>query len=368
MDAPFPFNLPLTSLTYMLLYLITFVTHHLAMHYVVAGCLSIVGFSFWYRQDEGALLHNPIVRVLRDWMPFALSAAITFGVAPLLFVQILVPLHFYTANLLLGWRWMVVIPALMAAFYLLYVLKSTWFERLRWWQRALVAGLNAGLFVFIGFCWTANHLVSSEPSAWTEAFASGELPLKVLPVVSRSLVWLSVAFVSMATLLTAQLAYLREGTATDDDLPTVGWLRWFAMAGLGTFGVASLAAIAFSQPGFGAVANLSGTLWLVLGILFWAGQIYLWHSDSQATSRRWIVPRLVLLPGMLFCGAVVRELIHVASIDYAATLAGQAEAGKVEGFWVFLITAVIVIGLMALTIRWVYQSFETEPAEVEPSE
>lgn len=362
---PFPFDLPMTSLTYMLLYLVTFVTHHLSMHFVVAGCLTIVGASVWYRTDQDALLANPVIKVLRDWMPFGLSAAITFGVAPLLFVQILEPYNFYTANLLLGWRWMVVIPALIAAFYLLYVLKSKWFERLAWWQRALVAAVNAGLFVFIGFCWTANHLVSSQPDAWPESFASGVLPVAVMQVVSRSLVWLSVAFVSMSTVVTAQLAYLREGTATDEDLPTVGWLRWLALAGLGLFALASLTAIGVSIPGFAAVNNISGYLWLVLGIVLWGGQIALWHSGAMATSRSWIGLRLGLLAGMLFCGAVVRELIRVASIDFAALIPKHEEAGEVQGFSLFLITAVIVVGLMTLSVWWVRQSYQPEEVDIE---
>jgi len=362
---PFPFDLPLTSLTYMLLYLATFVTHHLSMHFVVAGCLTIVGASIWYRGDRDALLTNPVIRVLRDWMPFGLSAAITFGVAPLLFVQILEPVNFYTANLLLGWRWMVVIPALIAAFYLLYVLKSSWFERLAWWQRALVAGVNAGLFVFIGFCWTANHLVSSQPDAWPETFASGVLPLAMVQVVSRSLVWLSIAFVSMASVVTAQLAYLREGTATDADLPAVGWLRWLALAGLGLFAAASLTAIGVSMPGFAAVNNGSGYLWLGLGVLLWGGQIALWHSEAMATGRGWIGVRLGLLAGMLFCGSVVRELIRIASIDFAALIPQHEEAGNVQGFSLFLVTAVIVIGLMSLSVWWVRQSFQTEQVDIE---
>ncbi|MBA2117266.1 hypothetical protein [Bremerella alba] len=364
---PFPFDLPLTSLTYMLLYLLTFVTHHLSMHFVVAGCLTIVGASIWYRTDNDALLANPVIRVLRDWMPFGLSAAITFGVAPLLFVQILEPLNFYTANLLLGWRWMVVIPTLIAAFYLLYVLKSSWFERLSWWQRALVAGVNAGLFVFIGFCWTANHLVSSQVEAWPETFATGVLPLVAGQVVSRSLVWMSVAFVSMASIVTAQLAYLREGTATDEDLPTVGWLRWFALVGLGGFAVTSLVAIGVSTPGFAAVNSGSGYLWLGLGVVLWGGQIVLWHSEEMAVSRRWIVARLALLAGMLFCGSVIRELIRVASIDFAAMIPKHEAAGEVQGFSLFLVTAVIVIGLMSLSVWWVRQAYQADEDASEPA-
>ncbi|MBI1246392.1 hypothetical protein GC197_00940 [bacterium] len=365
---PFPFDLPLTSLTYMLLYLITFVTHHLAMHYVVAGCLLIVGMSVWYRSDEDALVIDPVVRVVRDWMAFALSMAITFGVAPLLFVQLLLPVHFYTANLLLGWRWMVVIPTLIAAFYLLYVLKSHWFERLSWWQRALVAGLNAGLFVFIGFCWTANHLVASMPDDWPSAFETGVLPLAILPVVSRSLVWLSISFVTMASLVTAQLAYLREGTATDEDLPQVGWLHWLALAGLGAFGLAALAAIGFSKPGFASIASGSGALWIGLGFVLWGNLIYLWHSDAIAIDRRWILLRLGLLGGVLFCGAVVREMIQVSSIDFSKAMVKHEEAGEVGGFTLFLVTAVVVVGLIILIIRWLRESFQAEETQIDPQE
>ncbi|PQO38206.1 hypothetical protein [Blastopirellula marina] len=365
MELPFPFSLPLTSLTYEFLYLVTFVTHHFAMHYVVAGCLLILGASLWYRADEASLMANPVIRALRDWMPFGLSAAITFGVAPLLFVQLLFPKHFYTANLLLGLRWMVVIPALIAAFYLLYVLKSHWFERLRWWQRALVAGLNAGLFVFIGFCWTANYLVATQPEAWPETFASGILPIATLKVISRGAVWMSVAFVTMASLVVAQLAYLREGTATNDDLPTVSWLRWLALSGLGVFALAALGAIGFSTSGFAAITNGSGFLWVGLGIALWGGLIYSWISDASTTSKAWTLPRLGLVVGLLFCATVVRELVRVATIDYPALFAKHDAVGKVEGFYLFLITAVIVIGLIAVSVRWVYQSFDVDAPESE---
>lgn len=365
MELPFPFSLPLTSFTYELLYLLTFVTHHFAMHYVVAGCLLIIGASIWYRSEESSLMANPVIRALRDWMPFGLSAAITFGVAPLLFIQLLLPEHFYSANLLLGIRWMVVIPALIAAFYLLYVLKSQWFERLRWWQRALVAALNAGLFVFIGFCWTANYLVATQPEAWPETFASGILPIATLKVISRGAVWMSVAFVTMASIVVAQLAYLREGTATDEDLPTTGWLRQLALSGLGVFAVASLGAIGLSTPGFAAVSNGSGVLWIVLGLVLWAALIYSWISAETAVSKGWTLPRLGLVIGLLFCATVVRELIRVATIDYPALFAKHEAAGEVQGFYLFLVTAVIVIGLIAISVRWVHQSFESEEQEAE---
>jgi len=83
----------------------------------------------------------------------------------------------------------------------------------------------------------------------------------------------------------------------------------------------------------------------------------------MATSRRWIVPRLGLLAGMLFSAAVVRELIRVASIDFAAMIPQHEEAGQVEGFGIFLVTAVIVVGLMTLCVWWVRQTFQAEEVD-----
>jgi len=42
-----------------------------------------------------------ILKVVRDWLPAILGLAITTGIAPLLFLQVLYKRHFYTANLLL---------------------------------------------------------------------------------------------------------------------------------------------------------------------------------------------------------------------------------------------------------------------------
>ena len=53
-----------------------------------------------------------------------LGLAITAGVAPLLFLQVLYRRQFYTANLLLFNRFMLLLPALIVAYYMLYLIKS----------------------------------------------------------------------------------------------------------------------------------------------------------------------------------------------------------------------------------------------------
>ncbi len=64
-----------------------------------------------------------VAEIVRDRLPFMLGCGITAGVAPLLFVQLLYQQRFYTANLLLGPRWLAVVPALIVGFYALYLAK-----------------------------------------------------------------------------------------------------------------------------------------------------------------------------------------------------------------------------------------------------
>jgi len=100
------------------LYVATLALHAVFIGYVVAGTAYTLVQSL-RRADD------PIAATVRDRLPFMLGAGITAGVAPLLFVQLLHQTRFYTANLLLGPRWMAVVPALIVGFYALYLAKMS---------------------------------------------------------------------------------------------------------------------------------------------------------------------------------------------------------------------------------------------------
>src|SRR6476620_4982881 len=113
----FPFNQPAPTAFYLTLYLGTLLLHVLPMAYVVAGSALLMPRVL----TQPHLIADPLTLHLRQWLPFVLSAAITAGVAPLLFLQILYQREFYTANLLLFNRWMAILPVLIAGFYMLYL-------------------------------------------------------------------------------------------------------------------------------------------------------------------------------------------------------------------------------------------------------
>src|SRR5262249_18318276 len=121
MDAPFPFGFPFHTAVYLTLLVATWVLHVAFMHYVLGGALYLAACTVGLGRRSDS---STAATLLREWLPFALSAAITAGIAPLLFAQVVYQQRFYTANLLLFYRWMAILPALLIAFYLLYLLKA----------------------------------------------------------------------------------------------------------------------------------------------------------------------------------------------------------------------------------------------------
>ena len=106
----FPFQFDSVLAFYIVVYVLTLVLHAVFMTYVLAGSIYLAWAAAFPGSTKPVRSKTPLAGLLRDWMPFALSAAITAGVAPLLFVQIIYRQEFYTSNLLLGWRWMTVVP------------------------------------------------------------------------------------------------------------------------------------------------------------------------------------------------------------------------------------------------------------------
>jgi len=232
MDRVFPFGLPLPTAFYLSLYVLTFVLHHAVVQYVVAGSLYVSWSTLVRRRSLSEEGLERIAELLRDWLPFALSAAITAGVAPLLFMQIVYPRHFYTANLLLSWRWMVVVPVLIVAFYLLYVIKSSILARWSWISSALVVVATSACFLFVGFCWTANHLLANDAEQWPEVYASNVVPLPVSAVLLRTLVWVGGSFATMATAVAWQLRVAQQDGEAESAREVVRRLALVSVAGL----------------------------------------------------------------------------------------------------------------------------------------
>lgn len=373
MDRLFPFGFESHRSFYLILYVLTLVVHVFLISYVLAGSAWLAWATMFPGNGRLPRTKQPLAMILRDWMPFALSGAITAGVAPLLFVQILYRQQFYTANLLLGWRWMMVIPALVIAFYLLYVIKS---RTVSGWSFPIRCGLAvsvAASFLFVAFCWTTNHLLSIDESSWPEMYGSRQAITAVVPLSLRLLTWTAGTFPVMSILAGWQLWGMRRRDADQDaslsrdaGLSQEDWLalynveeRRLAMASLCGLAVAMISgpayAITLKSQITSHLTGSAGLLWLLVAVVSVACQAIGWFQHRRLPGlrlRRLTVMTLLSL-STLIAIACLREIIRLAQVNLQQTAESTRAAAEVGGFAVFLIFTMINIVLISWCIRMV---------------
>jgi len=360
MDTIFPFGFPPATAFYLTMYILTFVLHQAFMHYVLAGSLCLTWCTIFKGRESVAWAEQPLQATLRDWIPFLLSAAITAGVAPLLFIQIVYQYQFYTANLLLWWRWMIVVPVLIVGFYLTYLVKS---HRLWTWPYAVRVGVLVATslcFVFVGFCWTANHLLANRGATWPEVYTTGHLPFTFSEVAFRMLVWLGGSFSTLSVILGWQLLYRQSVSQADANAAgqtgDPRTLAGMAISGLSIAAVAGLVYILFVEASAkGLVFGKLGRFYL-LGCASGIGLqcccwIPAWRRDHLQVRGLSLATAGSLLA--LSSTAVLREGVRISAIDLSSLAPLHAEAAKVGGFGVFLVVSVLVGLLIAWCIHLV---------------
>lgn len=145
---PMPLPAPLWLLQALLV--LTFFLHLIPMNLVLGG--SILGAVARVRARRGGRPHDAALAHLAvKAMPILISAAVSMGVAALLFLQVLYGRVFFPSAIVMGWWWLAVIGLLILAYYAAYLLAFRehslgWAGTLLAWCIAAVVGLIALIY------------------------------------------------------------------------------------------------------------------------------------------------------------------------------------------------------------------------------
>ena len=366
MSNLFPFNQPGPTAFYLTLYVTTLLLHFIFMSYVFAGTSWITIGMFLKRGEE----ESRLVAVLKDWMPVMLSGAITAGVAPLLFLQILYRREFYTANLLLFHRWMLILPVLVALFYLLYIVKSkSLAQRFRWLPKT--ASLCAlCCVVFVGWSWVENHQLSlAGQSEWTEMYAAGKMTWSSAAVWPRLTLWYTTTFSAMCLVLCWQLHWTSRAEGHSATRASIGAHRTAAIAIAGLAASAAMAFVVFRQLPIDVQETLRtiGFSWMImLGIgtgVQIAGWLYQYRQGRfSGRSLTLVSAGIVLhLTGLL----MLREITRFTQLQDTIDLSGHASAAKTGGLTLFVVFALINIAIIVWCVRLVKNGRRSDTSETE---
>jgi hypothetical protein len=96
------------------LHVVTLTLHLTAMNFLFGGLIVLV---FGRMVDKW---RDPTVKTFVKLLPTAMAATVTLGVAPLLFLQLVYYQQAYAAAIVSAWPWLMIIVAVIVAYYLLY--------------------------------------------------------------------------------------------------------------------------------------------------------------------------------------------------------------------------------------------------------
>ena len=345
MTPPFPIGWSGPAAFYLLAYLLTLTVHMLFVGYVGAGTLYLTQRFI----RGGAAERDPLYATLRDWLPFILGLGITFGVAPLLFVQVLYREIFYTSRILLyGWS-LGLIGLLFIGFYALYFIKSPKGQGASkpWLTTVLV--ITFLCFLGVALYWTAGHVLSLNNNAWISQYANERTFYLNARVLSRFAIWFAAAWPCMTSLVALQM---NRGTPPIE--ATI--LKRLGLSSiLGTLVAMGAALFYVSQsPEPAKVLVQSPSFWPWVLLLGLGGLVHcgLWAriglQGKMQPKAAWL--QLVLCGFTVFSAMVVRESERLALPPFAQESLEQRASEAFAGSAVIPFTLALLV--VSILLGW----------------
>jgi len=157
---PTPDTIPVSWGFLQFLLLLTFPLHIILMNAMLGS--AIIALYARFRSGE---LWTRLSEDLAKALPLIVAFTINFGVAPLLFVQVLYGQFIYTSSILMGVFWLSIILLLIVAYYCTYLFdfKFAALGQAGKW----IIGLAVVIFLGIAFLFSNNMTLMLRPGEWS---------------------------------------------------------------------------------------------------------------------------------------------------------------------------------------------------------
>jgi hypothetical protein len=332
-----------------------FILHALLMNYVLIAPF-VIGWFLLVKGERG--------RVRAGWMSAALPVVYTFainlGVACLLFVQVLFPEKFFTANILLGSAWLSVIPLLLASFFGAYVVKS-WIERGRLHPLfpgllSLIVGL---LIAMIALTMVANYFATTTEANWVLYQRQPSLIFRSLTLPPRAAHFLFGA-AAVTGMWMVWIAGWRRRLGADPDEADKFRRQGLLIAASATAGqiVVGIWYLLSLPPalwdklfsgGFASIVWISG---VAAGLMLLVALIV---ANFLPQQLRWQRLATILLIWTLVGMVSGREMVRITSFgpDFnLRTMPSATQAGPMSAFAVLLVAGLLtLVALLVIVLR-----------------
>ena len=163
-DIPLPLPAPEPLLVFLLI--VSFLAHILFVNLMLGGVLLTFVFELMGLKRPA---YDRLALEIAKTVPVNKSMAVVLGVAPLLLLNVLYTVYFYTANALTGVAWILVIPLVSIAFLLIYLHKYAWSVlQEKKGLHLFIIGLAMAILLFIPLVFLANVNLMLFPDRWLQ--------------------------------------------------------------------------------------------------------------------------------------------------------------------------------------------------------
>lgn len=357
---PIPFPAPLWLIQSLLV--IGFFTHAIPMNValggpLIAALLLMLGFS----KKDPENYFTRIGKSLANSLPIFISVAITQGIVPLLFLQLVYGPLYYSSSIFMAIPWLSIIVILLTAYYLIYIFKFQQTKLGSFGPWLLIIGTI--LFGVIAYFFTNNMVLMTSPEKILEVVSASNDGFNMAPadkqILPRYLHFLVSAF-AITGIAIGSFSFFYSNR----DEKYAIWLR---QLGSGIYLVITLLQFAvgawfllalpreimFKYMGQDQLATITFAVSLLLVIVSIICSAITWKTGSKC------VFKLTLASSMLvvFTMIVMRHLLRIFTThDFI-----KPELVPVSIQWdiliVFLIGAVALVGFLIWLVNFTWRAF-----------
>lgn len=165
---PLPFPAPLWLLQTLLV--LGFYLHAIPMNLVLGGTPLAATLLWLGRSDKSSYTYKTGKTVAMS-LPLFISFAVTQGIVPLLFLQLVYGPMFYTSSILMAVPWLAVVGVLILGYYTTYVVIYRYLKPESSPEKATFMLLGASIvFILIAFVFSTNMTLMLYPQKWMEFY------------------------------------------------------------------------------------------------------------------------------------------------------------------------------------------------------
>ena len=330
---PTPDTIPAPWGFFEVLLILTFFAHLVFMNAMLGSAMIAL-----IREMRTSPDTPPPCRNIAAKLPYTIAFAVNFGVAPLLFLQVLYGHFIYTSSILMGAYWLSIIGLLIFAYYSAYLYKMA---DLTATTRRLTIGTSLLLLLAIAFLFVNNITLMQTPQTWSTYFQrpNGTTLNLTDPTLFPRYLHFVVASVAVGGLFQAILAFWQQKKgAPGAEARLNAGMQWFTAA--------TIVQIGTGIPFFFTLPDKVYQLFIggaALHTTLFAAALIAASGSIYYGNKRRVWPTTCALAATILFMVLVRDLVRQA---YLADYFHPADLELVPQWSpLFLFLAILVIGV-----------------------